>query len=469
MRPDVKPTRRYALIGHPLGHSLSPVIHAEIDHLTGASNRYDLCEVPPEELAARLPRLLEQYDGLNVTIPHKERVIPLLTSLDPRAKALGAVNTINCQLGRGHNTDAGGVRPDLGDVEGARVLIIGAGGVARTLAALVLEMGCKELLITGRSPERVERFVADIARGLERRRVHSVTPDGLGELLLRREGAFDLIINATAAGMWPAVGELPLERGLLEALFDAGRPHVFDAVYNPPATRLLLLARSAGLRATGGLAMLWRQAVLARQIWEPDNEALGALITPSPETLGRLARELWRHFGQRIVLTGFVGSGKGVVVARLPQAFGLGGLGVSDLDDAFAAATGQHSPAWQREHGEARFRQMERQVLDELLATPGSQVIATGAGTLIQPGLAEHVHDRNALVVWLNAPLGLILERFRPAFERAGAGAAELREQTERLYRQRLALYREAADLMIDAGGTPDQVARRIAHALELA
>ncbi len=469
MRPEVKPARRYALIGHPLGHSLSPVIHAEIDRLTGAANRYELCDIRPEELASRLPGLLEQYDGLNVTIPHKERVMPLLESLDPRAGTFGAVNTINCRLRSGHNTDAGGVRPDLGDVEGARVLLIGAGGVARTLAALVLEMGCRELLITGRSPERVDRFAADLARGLQRRRVRSVTPTGLGELLLRREGVFDLIINATAAGMWPIVGELPLERGLLEALFDAGRPHVFDAVYNPPATRLLLLARSAGLRATGGLAMLWRQAVLARQIWEPDNDALGALISPPAETLGRLARELWRRFSQRIVLTGFVGSGKGVVAARLPQAFELTDLAVSDLDDAFAAATGQRSPAWQREHGEERFREMERQILDELLSAPGSRVIATGAGTLIQPGLAEHVHAGNALVVWLNAPLGLILERFRPAFERAGAGAAELREQTERLYRERLALYREAADLEVDAGGTPDQVARCIARALKLA
>ena len=429
---DETARRRFALIGQPVAHSLSPFIHDSISAALGRDDAYDLQDIAPGDLEAALPALLERYDGFNVTIPHKEAIIPLLDALDPRAEALGAVNTVDAATRRGYNTDADGVRPDLGELHGRRVLVIGSGGVARTLAQMALEEGCRRLALVGRTPERVQRLAASIggSKLSKPRQLRWYTAEELQAELLRggEEAGFDLVIQASAGGMWPDAGELPLERGVLDLVLTTGRPRVFDAIYNPTATRFLLRAYSAGCEVVNGLGMLWRQAVRARQIWQPEATSLEALFD-APDAHGalvELGRELWRRFDQKLVLTGFVGSGKGAVAQALPQALGVD-IAVHDLDDAFLERTGQRCPEYQRAEGERAFRRMEAEVLEQLLEAPGSAVIATGAGTLIQPGMADWVHARGALVLWLDVSLGLVLERFRPAFERAGPWPASRR------------------------------------------
>ena len=124
------PPARYGLLGYPLGHSLSPQIHQRLMALAGIAGTYELLAIPPEEITGRLPEFLQAFDGLNVTIPHKQVVKASLEEIDPLAEQIGAVNTISCPAqGRisGCNTDLEGFLSDAPELSGRRVLILGAG------------------------------------------------------------------------------------------------------------------------------------------------------------------------------------------------------------------------------------------------------------------------------------------------------------------------------------------------------
>ena len=125
--------RRFALIGHPLGHSLSGEIHAAILEAAGIDGTYELLDVAPEDLPARMPALLRDYDGFNATIPHKKAILPFLSGLSDAARRCGAANTVF--RGRGYNTDVAGFLAAGLPLEGARALLLGTGGVAAMMAA----------------------------------------------------------------------------------------------------------------------------------------------------------------------------------------------------------------------------------------------------------------------------------------------------------------------------------------------
>ena len=252
---------RYVVIGHPLGHSMSPFIHRRLFALQGREEDYGSVDIPPEELAGRLAGMLETVRGLNVTIPHKQAVIPLLDRLEGRAKLYRSVNTIAVtESGAvGYNTDADGFLCALkaGGVSLAgRVALLGCGGVGRTFACEAALAGCR--LINAVRPEDFEasRALKDY--------VLSLVPGAAFETveLSRLSGDFDLLINATPVGMYPRCDASPVDPGVL-----ARCAAVFDAVYNPEETRLLSAARAAGARTVGGMPMLVWQAAVAHTCW----------------------------------------------------------------------------------------------------------------------------------------------------------------------------------------------------------
>ncbi len=249
---------RLGVIGWPIGHSLSPRMHSAALRALGIDGTYEAIAVQPEDLAARLRELTAQdYRGLNVTIPHKQAVMPLLDALSPTARAIGAVNAIVNDDGRltGHNTDAAGFMRGLSeagcDVRGQCVLVLGAGGAARAVVYALAGAGA-HVTIWNRSPERAialaDEFGAEAAAQL--------TPAA-------RCGQFALIVNTTPVGMSPRDGETPLPL--------AGRGYgprfVYDLVYNPRETALLKAARQIGAQPIGGLAMLVYQGAEAFRLW----------------------------------------------------------------------------------------------------------------------------------------------------------------------------------------------------------
>ncbi len=251
---------RLGLIGYPVGHSLSPVLHETALRALGVKGEYSLFPVLPGnekalgELAGRVRS--GELAGLNVTIPHKRAAMQFVDELTPTATAIGAVNTLYRKDGRvmGDNTDATGFLKDLERFMPmpACVLVLGAGGAARAVVYGLGSKGCS-IIVAARRQKKAEELAREFlgvrATGMSDNALASANPK--------------LIVNATPAGMLPNVHECSWPEGLAFPREAA----VYDLVYSPPETELVRNARAAGLRATNGLGMLIQQAALAFELW----------------------------------------------------------------------------------------------------------------------------------------------------------------------------------------------------------
>jgi shikimate dehydrogenase len=248
----------FGLIGFPLGHSISPQIHARLFELSGVNAQYSLFEIEPEKFELQTA-FLRSLDGFNITIPHKRRILPMLDQIDLRAQRCCAVNTVKCVNGEFHgfNTDADGFLRALdgGGIElRGRVLLCGAGGAVLMMACEALERGCR-LVIATRDGQGARIAQSDLMR---------IFPDAdiSAQALSEVDGCFDIILNATPAGMYPNIDGCPVSQHIIQ-----NSAAVFDAIYNPCETVLVRAARAAGANAVGGLTMLIWQAVAAQKIW----------------------------------------------------------------------------------------------------------------------------------------------------------------------------------------------------------
>jgi len=254
--------KRVGVIGWPVTHSLSPAMHnAAFAALGLVGWRYDLLPIPPDILGPGLRTLRDEggYLGVNVTVPLKEAVLAHIRP-DALAQALGAANTIDFRSDTATNTDVGGLIEDLraNDIalDGARALVIGAGGAARAAVYGLAQAGA-EVLVANRTPERAQAMLAALALNAGLRGAAAVTFEQAAA------AAPALLVNCTPAGMWPRVDGCPWPDGVP---FPAGAA-VYDMVYRPARTRLMALAEVAGGRAVGGLGMLARQGAAAFTLW----------------------------------------------------------------------------------------------------------------------------------------------------------------------------------------------------------
>jgi shikimate dehydrogenase len=270
------------LTGYPLDHSLSPSLHVAALQACALLGEYRLYPVPPEDemgLQALLERMRsETLHGLNVTIPHKRKVLPLLDEVSPMAQAIGAVNTIYFRDGllRGENTDAAGFLTDLGRVFPVTVpgvaLVLGAGGSARAVVYALLQAGW-QVCVAARRQEQAQALCQAIST-----RVEALALDTEILSRLAEERQVELLVNATPLGMGRQAGESPLAQGMRLP----GMAFVYDLVYNPPETALLQAARNAGLACANGLGMLVEQARLAFKLWtgcEVEREVMNRAVT----------------------------------------------------------------------------------------------------------------------------------------------------------------------------------------------
>ena len=261
-------TFNLGLIGYPLGHSLSPKIHAAALNACNLQGNYSLFPIPPEDKPA-LQTLLNrvragEIRGLNVTIPHKQNIIEFMDELTPTAQVIGAVNTIYMRGDKliGDNTDAPGFLSDLNRVIGNRELgigksaiVLGAGGSARAVVYALASESWK-VTIAARRIEQAEQ----LANSFPTHHFPLTTFD-LQPL------TFDLIVNTTPLGMTPNTESSPLP----ENLSLPTNVFVYDLVYNPRETKLVRDARAQGLNASTGLGMLIEQAALAFEKWTGHN------------------------------------------------------------------------------------------------------------------------------------------------------------------------------------------------------
>lgn len=405
--------KRYGLLGKKLSHSLSPQIHAFFGDYP-----YDLIEKSEEELAALFAD--PPVAAMNVTIPYKKTVIPFCTKLDEVAKRIGSVNTIRFdgEAVRGYNTDYYGFSYMLKRAEisvvGKKVLVLGSGGASATVCCVLEDQQAKSVVVISRSGEH-----------------------NYGNLDRHRDA--EIIINTTPVGMYPETAAAPVS---LSAFPNCEA--VVDLIYNPLRTRLLLDAERRELKTANGLAMLVAQGHRAAEIFFNKPLDIGLIENG--------LRGLEQEF-RNIVLVGMPGCGKSTLARLLAQTLGKEAV---DTDAAVEQNAGRSIPDIFAEQGEAAFRRLEAEAVQELGKGAG-KVIATGGGAILTEENRNALRQ-NAVVVFLERQLDTLATNGRPL--------SKSREAIEELYKQRLPLYREVADVTVTVTGTPEETCRRIWEAI---
>lgn len=256
--------KKYAVIGHPIGHTMSPFIHKRLFELSGIDASYGVLDINPENLKNEYSTL-RGLDGYNITIPHKQAIIPLLNELDSKAEMYGSVNTVSNRDGisKGFTTDPDGFVKALEYASiplSGRVVILGCGGVARTMAyEALLKNASLEFAVRPQSVPKAQKLIAEIKSTLKNPDVCCVEIGALS-------GDITTLINATPVGMSPKTELQPVSDEIIKS-----SANVYDAIYNPLETVLIKKARSNGSNAEGGMSMLVWQAVAAHKHWDGSN------------------------------------------------------------------------------------------------------------------------------------------------------------------------------------------------------
>jgi shikimate dehydrogenase len=259
--------KHFAVIGHPIGHSLSPLMHNTAFTLLGLDCQYEMLDIEPASLKQSIKHFREQnWSGFNVTVPHKEAIIPFIDEVVPEALAVGAVNTVVNRNNKliGYNTDVIGVerslRLDRKKIEGTMCTIMGSGGVARSVAhVLAHTIRPKAITFSALFPEQAHAIIKSIGRSTVQFNVIHCTDAAL-EAAIKDS---TLIVNATAVGMFPQVLDSPLPN----KNWLSNKHIVFDLIYRPLTTRLQSDAQAVGAKTIDGLGMFIYQGAAAFQLW----------------------------------------------------------------------------------------------------------------------------------------------------------------------------------------------------------
>jgi len=261
-------TQLVGIIGWPVAHSLSPAMHNAAFAYAGLNWRYVPLPVRPEHLREAIKGMASLgFRGVNVTVPHKVDIIPLLDSVTDAVRVVGAVNTIRVDRNTGKleglNTDMTGFLADLAAnnihvSKDTRVIILGAGGAARAVASGVVRSGAQVTLVN-RTFSTAQTAAMFIQSSWSATNITAVPLDKLAEVA--RDAA--LIVNTTSAGMWPDVETTPWP----ESVPFPKNATLYDTVYRPLKTRLMREAEKAGLRVVGGVGMLVYQGAAAYEVW----------------------------------------------------------------------------------------------------------------------------------------------------------------------------------------------------------
>lgn len=393
------------LLGRKLGHSYSPAIHALL-----GDYEYRLFEKEPEELEAFLRH--GDWDGLNVTMPYKQAVMPYLDTLTPVAEKICAVNTIIRKDGRliGSNTDHRGfqtmVQKSGLSPAGKKCLVLGSGGASKVVQSVLTSMDAQTVVISRTGENNYENIF--------------------------RHADAAIIVNATPVGMYPNTGVSPVDLTQF--------PHlegVLDVIYNPARTQLLMDAERRGMVAMNGLWMLISQAIEA-----------SSLMTgiPISEAKAEDVYRILRRQMENMILIGMPGCGKSTVGRLIAEEMGKTFV---DTDAEIEKTAKKSIPRIFAEDGEAVFRALETQVLAELGKQSGL-VIATGGGCVTQEGNYPLLHQ-NGTILWLQRDTDKLPIKGRPL-------SVNLKE----MLRLRQPMYERFADGIIDNNGLPQETVAKI-------
>ena len=387
---------KFALIGEKLGHSFSPQIHSML-----SDYEYTLKELAPDELESFLKTT--ELDGMNVTIPYKKAVLPYCAHVDEAVGRIGSANTLVKREDGwyAYNTDYCGFIYMLTSCgyspKGKKAVVLGNGGASVAVVTALEDMGAAEIVVISRKGE-----------------------NNYDNLHLHADA--DVVVNATPVGMYPKTGVAAVS---LDA-FPKCRA-VFDLIYNPSRTKLILDAEARGLTCRSGLSMLVAQAHAAAEYFTGSSIDKGRI----EDILHTLERETGN-----IILIGMPGCGKSSVGEALAA---LTGRSLVDADEEFYRTYGISAGDMIRSQGEEAFRQGETKVLSALTARSGL-IIATGGGCVTREENYPLLHQ-NGFIFYLKRSVEKLPTKDRPLSQQKSPAA---------LYEARKALYEGFADYVID-------------------
>jgi shikimate dehydrogenase len=450
-------TRTCGLLGYPVKHTVSPLIHNTLAAMKGIDLVYVPFEVEPSNVADAIKgaKALDLL-GLNVTIPHKSEVIPYLDDIDPLAKGIGAVNTlVRTPEGgfMGYNTDLTGlyraITEEGVELKDKTVVILGAGGVARPAAYLSVNKGAKKVYILNRTFGKAQDVAEEIDPEL-------IIPMELSDY----KKLYDLnekfvVFQCTSVGLFPDVNSAVIEDEEFYEHIEA----VVDMIYRPLETKFMKLAKNAGAKAVSGLKMLLYQGIDAFELWNstPDKE-----LKITQEEADEVYRSLIFEVAgaQNIILEGFMGSGKTTVSEILADMLELE---LMDTDAAIEEAEGRRISDIFDEEGEEAFRDMETDLLDMIASEHMREmVISLGGGMPLREKNRELL-KKSGKVVYLKTSPETVYERIKDDDSRPLLRSKDPLVRIKELQDARSEIYEQAADIIVETDGlTPTEVARKI-------
>lgn len=403
--------KKFCVIGQSLPHTFSPEIHSFFGLDYGVEELRNL-----EALQSFVKNT--DYDGFNVTIPYKRDIIPLLQHVSKEALEMGAVNTVVKKDGvwYGHNTDIYGIRYALKqagiEVEGKKIAILGSGGTSH-MANYALKDIAREIVVVSRTGEINYNNIYDIKD-------------------------IDVVINTTPVGMYPNNEPAPVDLEKMPSV-----KGVFDAIYNPLRTTLLLKAEELGLNWANGLSMLVEQARVARDIFVGEES--------TEELSKKVYQELYKR-KRNIVFIGMPGSGKTTFGRAMAKELGKEFV---DTDDIIVKKAGKSIPKIFEEDGETYFRQLEMEVVAEVSAK-FNQVISTGGGVPLNVDNRRNIRH-NGFVIFVDRPIETLETDGRPL-----SLSMDLRVMFDR----RMPIYLKSKDAQIFCDGNIERTLERIRSVL---
>lgn len=456
-------TRVCGVIANPVEHSMSPLMHNLFARRTGVNLVYAPFKVEDGHVEDAVKGAFAlNLLGLNVTVPHKQRVMEYLADIDEDARAIGAVNTlVRTENGfKGYNTDKAGLERALREadiqVEGEDCILLGAGGAAKAASCVLAKGGARSIYILNRNVERGGELASAVNRIAGRDVAKALPLDGYRQIPFKKQGF--LAVQSTSVGMHPHVDDVIIEDEAFYQMVHTG----VDIVYTPAETRFMKLVKSAGGKAVNGLDMLLYQGVIAFELWNPQ-------ATVDDETISK-AREMILDFlagtgkGENLILIGFMGAGKTSVGELYAKKYGIP---VVDTDKLIEQAAGMAIADIFASRGEAEFRRLETEILENLLAQPGSRVISVGGGLPLREE-NRRLLRRLGTVVYLDVSPETVMERIgRDVSDRPMLHGDNVMGRIQELLAYRKPIYLKASHVSVDVNGREVEEIVEAIHAVK--
>jgi shikimate dehydrogenase len=487
-------TRLLGLLGDPVEHTMSPIIHNTLSEILDINEVYVPFHTKEAGLSDAVAGAYQlNVLGLNATVPHKKHVMECLCDIDEGASVIGAVNTlVRTDKGyKGYNTDMLGLSRELEvygiDIRDREVVILGAGGAARAVAYMCVSKGAASVYILNRTVAKAEEIAADMNRHFGRKVVNAmalseysklpgykkqvdnadVKADKVADAVtgietdtatgISTEIAVDtatgmsteietdtamnntryIVFQSTSIGLAPRTEDVVIEDEAFYQMVSVG----VDLIYNPFETKFMKLCRKSGAKAYNGLRMLLYQGIIAYELWND--------IKISEEVADRVYSKMLANLRKNVTLIGFMGSGKTTVGKALANRLGLSFVDTDSLvEEKYDMSISDMFEAF----GEECFRGRETKLLSELNASLSGSLLSTGGGLPLRTENVELLRQMGP-VVYLRVSGGEVINRLAGDSSRPLLSGDSVSEKVNNLLSYRQPIYEAAADYIVDVDG----------------